>query len=90
MAYSYNFKHTAELKREDTKPASGTGLAKPSLSKSKLGMMVGGVFLGLLLLWSWSLDGLFFSELIAVTCIWGLVSLVKLKSEPKYTQHEKR
>lgn len=51
--------------------------------------MAGGLFMGLLLLWSWSLDGLFFNELIAATCVLGLVGMVKLQSEPKHTSNEK-
>ena len=82
MAYSYNYKHTADFEREESKRSSEANLERPTISKTKIGVLAFGVFLGLLLLCSWSLDSLFMRELIAVTFIWGLVSIIKLQSEP--------
>jgi hypothetical protein len=82
MAYSYNYKHTADFEREESKHSSEANLERPTISKTKIGVLASGFFLGLLLLCSWSLDSLFMRELIAVTFIWGLVSMVKLQSEP--------
>lgn len=90
MAYSYNYKHTVELEREESKRSSEMNLERSTMSKTKIGVLASGVFLGLLLLWSWSLDSLFMRELIAAFCIWGLVSIVKFQSEPKNTSYEKR
>jgi hypothetical protein len=90
MAYSFNYKHTADFEREESKRSSDANLQRPVISKTKIGVLASAVFLGLLLFCSWSLDSLFMRELIAVTCVWGLVSMVKLQSEPKNTSHEKR
>jgi len=72
MAFSYNFKHTADFDREDRE-----------LSQRS-------ILMGVLLWVSWSLDNLFLAELVAISFIWGLISLIRVKSEPKKTYYEKR
>ena len=90
MAYSYDYEHSGGLKGEAAKSDSHSKISSPVLTKPGVWFMAGGIFMGLLLLWSWSLDGLFFNELIAATCVLGLVGMVKLQSEPKNTSNEKR
>ena len=88
MAFSFNYKHTTELQRE--KSDSKAGHIHQGLSASQLWVLAGSGFLGLLLLWSWSLDNLFMTELLSVSFIWMLVCLVKLQSGPNSSHHEKR
>ncbi len=90
MAYSYDYKHTGELEHEASKSTSPSKVSDPLLTKPRVWFLAGALFMGLLLLWSWNLDGLFFNELIAATCVLGLVGMVKLQSEPKHTSNEKR
>ena len=87
MAFSYNFKHASEVPQKQTKSTSGYRGHSLNLSGTQAGVLAGSIFLGLLLLWSWSLGNLFMTELLTVTAVWLLVSLVKLQSEPKkYTR----
>ena len=91
MAYSYNYKHASDFKTEyrntEDEMASTTS---PVLSRTKLEVIAGSVLMGVLLLGSWSLDNLFMTELLAVTFVWGIISLIRLKSQPDNTSYEKR
>jgi hypothetical protein len=88
MAHSFNYKHTSDIqeKKYETKDER----VLPGLSLAQIWVLAGTVFLGMLLLWSWSLDNLFMTELLTVSGIWFLISLVKLQSEPKNSNDEKR
>ena len=79
MAYSYDYKHTAEIKSEQREQPAGRPAFSPVINRGVMQMIAGFLLMGALLLGSWSLDGLFMSELLAVTFIWGLISVIRLK-----------
>lgn len=84
MAHSYDFKHTSELKSEEREAGLKRTVEEGSLlTRTQLVIIAGSIVLGFLLYGSWSLDNLFMKELIAVTAVWGFVSLIRLKSQPK-------
>ena len=89
MDYSYDYNHSGDLSKEKAESGSKT-LAVPAFSKATVQSLAGAILLGLLLYLSSTLDNLFMNELIAVSIIWGLVSLLRLQAEPrKITFHEK-
>jgi len=90
MAFSYNFKHTADFDRENRERSQSSSTSKTVVNRTTLQVIAGSVLLVVLLLGSWSLDNLFMTELIAISFIWGLISLIRLKSEPNKTNYEKR
>jgi hypothetical protein len=83
MAYSYDFKHSAEFKTEtrEAKPRSSSS-ENTYVNRTLLEVIAGSVLLGILLIGSRSMDNLFMTELIAISFVWGLISLIRLKSEP--------
>jgi hypothetical protein len=83
MAYSYDFKHSAEFKTEtqEAKPRSSSSKST-YVNRTLLEVIAGSVLLGILLIGSRSMDNLFMTELIAISFVWGLISLIRLKSEP--------
>lgn len=82
MAFSYNFKHTADFDRENREGSQSSSTSKTVVNRTTLQVIAGSVLLAVLLLGSWSLDNLFMTELVAISFIWGLISLIRLKSEP--------
>ena len=90
MAFSYNFKHTADFDREDRERSQSSSAPKTAVDRTILGVIAGSILMGVLLLVSWSLDNLFLAELVAISFIWGLISLIRVKSEPNKTYYEKR
>lgn len=82
MAFSYNFKHTADFDRESREDSQSSSTSKTAVNRTTLQVIAGSVLLAVLLLGSWSLDNLFMTELVAISFIWGLISLIRLKSEP--------
>ena len=88
MAHSFNYRQTSDLREK--KYDANADRALPGLSVVQAGVLAGTIFLGILLLWSWSLDNLFMTELLAISGIWLMVSLVKLQSETKNSIYEKR
>ena len=90
MAFLYNFKHTADFETENREQAQSSTPSETAVNRSTLQVIAGSVLLGVLLLGSWSLDNLFMTELLAISFIWGLISLIRLKSEPNKTDYEKR
>ena len=90
MAFSYNFKHTADFETENRERSQSSAPSKTAVNRATLQIIAGSVLLAALLLGSWSLDNLFMTELVAISFIWGLISLIRLKSEPKKTTYEKR
>jgi len=90
MAFSYNFKHTVDFDREDRERSQSSSAPKTAVEKTTLKVIAGFVLLAVLLTGSWSLENLFMTELVAISFIWGLVSLIRLKSEPNKTNYEKR
>lgn len=88
MDYSYDYTTDLNKEKEDSR-SKAPGLA--ALSKTAVQILAGTILLGFLLLLSSSLDYLFMNELITVSVIWGLVSLVRLQGEPrKNASHEER
>ena len=90
MAFSYNFKHIADFDRENRERTQSSSAQKTAMGGTSLQVIAGSVLLAVLLLGSWSLDNLFMAELLAISFIWGLISLIRLKSEPNKTNYEKR
>lgn len=89
MDYSYDYNHSGDLSKEKEETRS-KALGIPTLSKAAVQTFAGAILLGFLLFLSSTLDNLFMNELIAVSIIWGLISLVRLQGEPrKNTFHEK-
>lgn len=87
MDYSYDYTRDLNREKEDTR-SKAWGLQ--SLSKAGVQILAGSLLLALLLFLSSTLDNLFLNELIAVSVVWGLVSLVRLQEEPrKNAFHEK-
>jgi hypothetical protein len=82
MAFSYNFKHTADIDRENREGTQSSSTSRTVVNRTTLQVIAGSVLLAVLLLGSWSLDNLFMTELVAISFIWGLISLIRLKSEP--------
>lgn len=82
MAFSYNFKHTADYDRENRERSQSSSNSNTVVNRTTLQVIAGSVLLAVLLLGSWSLDNLFMTELVAISFIWGLISLIRLKSEP--------
>jgi hypothetical protein len=80
MAYSYDFKHTADIKSEAREEASRTTSLGPVFKPGVLQMVAGFLLMGVLLLGSWSLDKLFMTELLTLTFLWGLISVIRIKS----------
>ena len=90
MAFSYDFKHTSEINSRTREAASQNDALGPAFNPGILKMVAGFLLMGVLLLGSWSLDNLFMKELLALTFVWGLISVIRIKSEPKNEIHEKR
>ena len=90
MAFSYNFKHTAECETENREYASDNNPLNVKLNRTALQIVAGSLLMAALLMGSWSLDNLFMTELLTISFVWGLVSLIRLKSEPNSTNYEKR
>ena len=90
MDYSYDFKHTSEINSRTREVASQKDALGPAFNPGILKMVAGFLLMGVLLLGSWSLDNLFMKELLALTFVWGLISVIRIKSEPKNEIHEKR
>lgn len=90
MAFSYNFKHTADFDREDRRRTQSTAVPKTAVGGTNLQVIAGSVLLAVLLLGSWILDNLFMTELVTISIIWGLISVIRLKSDPNKTNYEKR
>jgi hypothetical protein len=90
MAFSYNFKHTADIDRDDRERSQSSSVQRTAMDRTTLQVIAGSVFFAVLLLVSWSADNLFMTELVAVSLIWGLISLIRLNSEPNKTNYEKR
>ncbi|MGB5403801.1 MAG: hypothetical protein WBN13_07485 [Robiginitalea sp.] len=91
MAYSYDFNHTRDFKsdqRDTERQIAST--SSPVISRTKVEVIAGSLLMAILLLGSWSLDNLFMTELLAVSCVWGIISLIRLKSQPDNTSYEKR
>lgn len=88
MAHSYNYKHASDIQGKDYNMKAERALSGRSVMQIRA--LAGAIFLGMLLLWSWSMDNLFMTELLCVSGIWLLVSLVKLQSEPQNHSDEKR
>ena len=84
MDYSYDFKHTSNLDKDEAASRSEAG-SKPAVTKAGIQSLAGGVLLVFLLFLSSNQDNLFMKELIAVSIIWCLVSLVRLQGEPNHT-----
>lgn len=90
MEYSYDYKHTRNLGEEGVSSRSKEG-AKPAVTKAGIQSLAGGILLGFLLFLSSNQDNLFMRELIAVSIIWCLVSLVRLQGAPNNNaSHEER
>jgi hypothetical protein len=90
MDYSYDYNHSSDLSKTNAESGSKS-LGVADLSKATVQSLAGAILMGLLLYLSSTLDNLFMNELIAVSIIWGLVSLVRLQAEPsKNTSNEKR
>ncbi len=86
MDYSYDYKESSNIR-------GGEGIARsrPLLSKTGIQSLAGAVLLAALLILSGNLDNLFMNELVAVSVIWALVSLVRLQGDSaKNTSDEKR
>lgn len=91
MDFSYNYKHTQEMQQKLAESRSdGHPVRRLNLTGERLGFLAGTVFLGLLLMGSWSVDNLFMEELLAITGIWLLINLIKLQSATHISQNEKR
>jgi len=90
MEYSYDYEHSSNIRKEEAVSRSeATG--KTALTKAGIQSLAGAILLGFLLFLSSNQDNLFMKELIAVSIIWTLVSLVRLQGEPqKQTSNEKR
>ena len=82
MDYSYDYNHRGEMSSEKEDSPSRS-LPVPTLSKACIQSLAGAILLGALLFLSSSMENLFMNELIAVTIIWSLVSLVRLQGEPR-------
>ncbi|MEJ2584813.1 MAG: hypothetical protein P8Z38_07145 [Robiginitalea sp.] len=90
MDYSYDYEQSRNLRKEKDESRSGAW-TNPILSKAGIQSLSGAVLLGFLLILSSNQNNLFMNELISVSVIWILVSLVRLQGEPdKITSHEKR
>ena len=78
MDYSYDYKQSSNLRGEKgftrSKPWS-----KPALSKAGTQSLAGAILLGFLLFLSSNQNNLFMNELIALSVIWTLLSLVRLQ-----------
>lgn len=82
MDYSYDYNHSGDLSKEKDDPGS-KALRLPAISKAGIQSFTGAILFGLLLFLSSTLDNLFMNELITVSIIWSLVSLVRLQGEPR-------
>jgi hypothetical protein len=90
MDYSYDYKHSKNLRKEDEASLRASG-SRAGLNKAGLQSLAGAILLAFLLFLSSNQDDLFMKELVAVSIIWTLVSLVRLQGEPdKNTPDEKR
>ncbi|MGB5652418.1 MAG: hypothetical protein WBM56_01155 [Robiginitalea sp.] len=90
MAFSYNFKHIADFETENRERSKSTVPSKTVVNRTTLQILAGSLLLAVLLIGSWNLDNLFMTELVAASFIWGLISLIRIKSEPNKTKYEKR
>ena len=90
MAYSYDYNRTADLREGESRSRTETQSEGTRLSKAALQSLAGGLMLGILLVLSGNANGLFMKELISVSAVWALVSLVRLQGEPNSTGQEKR
>ena len=90
MDYSYDYKQSQNFSKEERVSRSETG-SKITLTRAAVQSLAGAVLLGILLFLSSQQNDLFMKELIVVSIIWTLVSLVRVQGEPhKNTPHEKR
>ena len=90
MDYSYDYKQTRDLSEQEVSAHSKTH-SKPTVTKAGIQSLAGAVLLVFLLFLSSNQDNLFLNELIAVSVIWTLVSLVRLQGEPNNNVfHEER
>jgi hypothetical protein len=90
MAFSYNFRNTAEYETENREYASNSTPFKIKLNRTTLQIIAGSILMAALLIGSWSLDYLFMNELLGISFIWGLLCLIRLKTEPNTSSYEKR
>jgi hypothetical protein len=81
MDYSYDYKQARNLSEKEVSSHSKTH-SKPIVTKAGIQSLAGAVLLVFLLFLSSNQDNLFMNELIAVSVIWTLVSLVRLQGEP--------
>lgn len=90
MDYSYDYKHSSNLSKEEAVSRAGAD-SRAFPTKVGIQSLAGAILLGFLLFLSSSQDNLFMKELIAVSIIWTLVSLVRMQGETdKNTPNEKR
>ncbi|MDX1332299.1 MAG: hypothetical protein R3252_04645 [Robiginitalea sp.] len=90
MDYSYDYEHSSNLRKEKEISRSEAG-PRTLLTKAGIQSLAGAILLGFLLFLSSNQDNLFMKELIAVSIIWTLVSLVRMQGEPnKQSPNEKR
>jgi hypothetical protein len=90
MDYSYDYEHSSNLSKEKEVSQAGAD-SRVFPTKAGIQSLAGAILLGILLFLSSNQDNLFMKELIAVSIIWTLVSLVRMQGEPnKNTPNEKR